>query len=83
MLAKLMPAVKAVPAELGEASSSNTPYVLKAGEINVLQTVDNIRKMSPVIAEMESNGELKIVGAMYDIATGKVDFYSADGGAVA
>jgi len=75
MLSKLMPAVEAVPSELGEASSANTPYVLKAGEINVHQTVDNIRKMSPVIADMESNGELKIVGAMYDIATGKVEFY--------
>ena len=76
MLAKLMPAVKSVPNELGESSSANTPFVLKAGELNVHQTVENIRNMSPVIADMESKGELKIVGAMYDIATGKVEFYA-------
>jgi len=76
MLAKLMPAVKAVPDSYGKASSSNTEYVLKAGEINVHQTVENIRNNSPLIAGMEENGELKIVGAMYDIATGKVEFYS-------
>ncbi len=76
MLAKLKPAVEAVPSELGEASSSNKPFVLKAGENNVHLSVENIRKNSSVIAEMEANGELKIVGAMYDISTGKVEFYS-------
>jgi carbonic anhydrase len=38
-------------------------------------TIDNIRSSSEVLAEMEEKGEIKIVGGMYDIHTGAVDFY--------
>jgi carbonic anhydrase len=37
--------------------------------------VDNIRAKSPVLKEMESKGEIMIVGAMYDVTTGKVTWY--------
>ena len=32
-------------------------------------TVANIRKHSPIIAELEQAGEVKIVGALYDMHT--------------
>jgi carbonic anhydrase len=35
----------------------------------------NIRKNSPVLTEMEENGEIKVVGAMYDVSNGEVVFY--------
>ena len=41
---------------------------------NVKQTIDRIRAMSPVIKGLEAEGKLKVVGAMYDITTGKVTF---------
>ena len=37
-------------------------------------TVADIRKDSPVLAQMESNGDIKIAGAMYNLETGVVDF---------
>ncbi len=37
-------------------------------------TIENTRNMSPVLKEMEDNGEIKIVGALYDIKNGKVTF---------
>ena len=42
---------------------------------NVELTIDNIRKQSPVLQEMEDAGEIDIVGAMYDIKDGSVTFY--------
>ena len=39
-------------------------------------TIDNIRNQSPVLAEMEANNEIKIIGGMYDISNGEVTFYS-------
>jgi len=42
---------------------------------NVELTIDNIIKESPVLAEMQNNDEIKIIGAMYDINTGAVTFY--------
>ena len=37
-------------------------------------TIAKIRIDSPVLAEMEKQGEIKIIGGMYDINTGKVKF---------
>ena len=42
---------------------------------NVLLTINNIRKQSPILNDMEKNKEIMIIGAMYDISTGEVDFY--------
>jgi carbonic anhydrase len=39
---------------------------------NVLMTIDNILKDSPVLAEMNDHGDIMVKGAMYDIQTGKV-----------
>jgi len=36
--------------------------------------MDNIRKLSPVLKEMEEDGEIIIAGAMYDISSGEVSF---------
>ena len=38
-------------------------------------TIDNIRKSSQVLKDMEDAGEIEIVGGMYDIKTGEVTFY--------
>jgi carbonic anhydrase len=37
-------------------------------------TVANIRKDSPVLADLESKGTDKIIGAMYNLETGAVEF---------
>jgi carbonic anhydrase len=34
-----------------------------------------IRERSPILREMLDNGEIKLVGGMYDLSTGRVQFY--------
>ncbi len=77
MLAKIKPAVEAVaePSDANLRNSSNLEFVDKVASKNVQIAIDNIMKDSPVLAEMAENGDIKIVGAMYDINTGAVDFY--------
>ncbi|MEP1487825.1 MAG: carbonic anhydrase family protein [Algibacter sp.] len=77
MLDKIKPAVNAVvsPEDESLRNSKNIEFVDNVSAKNVLLTIDRVRKESPVLAEMESKGEIKIVGAMYDIHTGAVDFY--------
>ncbi|MBU2948457.1 carbonic anhydrase family protein [Zobellia uliginosa] len=77
LINKIEPAVEAVkkPAEESLRNSKNLDFVDKVSAKNVEMTIDNIRTQSPVLAEMENNGEVMIVGAMYDIATGAVEFY--------
>lgn len=42
---------------------------------NVKQSIRIIRERSPILKEMEDNGEIEIVGAMYDVNSGIVEFY--------
>jgi len=77
MLAKIKPAVNAVlePQDSNLRNSSNSEFVDNVSSKNVELTIDNIIMNSPVLAEMYNLGEIKIIGAMYDINTGKVLFY--------
>ena len=43
-------------------------------EQNVRLTIDDIRRDSPLLKEMEDNGEIRIVGGLYDMDTGLVSF---------
>ncbi|WP_339836123.1 carbonic anhydrase family protein [uncultured Maribacter sp.] len=77
LINKIEPAVDAVtePTDESQRNSKNLEFVDKVSEKNVLLTIDNVRKNSPVLSEMEKNGEIKIIGAMYDISNGEVIFY--------
>ncbi|MUH35761.1 carbonic anhydrase [Zobellia amurskyensis] len=77
LINKIEPAVEAVkePTDESLRNSKNLDFVDKVSEKNVLLTIENIRKNSSVLAEMEDKGEIKIVGAMYDISNGEVTFY--------
>lgn len=73
MLTHIRPAVEAVEYE-GEKSSKNDEFVHMVCETNVKKTIDDIRAGSPILKEMEDKGEIKIVGAIYDMDSGKVSF---------
>jgi carbonic anhydrase len=77
MLAKIKPAVEAVnePSDQSLRNSKNIDFVNDVAKKNVELTIDNIRKQSPVLQDMEDAGEIEIVGAMYDINDGSVTFY--------
>ena len=77
LISKIKPAVAAVtePIDASLRNSSNIDFVNTVAEKNVHMTIDNIRTQSPVLKEMEDEGVIKIVGAMYDIKDGSVSFY--------
>jgi len=77
MLSKIKPAVEAVsePADASLRNSKNLEFVDNVADKNVRLTIENIRKQSPILKEMEDNNEIDIVGGMYDIQTGAVTFY--------
>ncbi|MFD0993800.1 carbonic anhydrase family protein [Tenacibaculum geojense] len=73
MLDNIVPAAKMASEEVdGVADSSNSAFVAKTVENNVKLTVERIREKSPILAEMEKNGEIQIVGGVYSLTTGKV-----------
>ncbi len=74
MLGNIMPAVYKSRHEIkGESNSSNKDFVAKTVENNVNLTIERIRQKSAILKEMEENGEIKIVGAVYNLHSGKVE----------
>lgn len=73
MLTKIRPAVDMVE-YAGDRSSKNPEFVHLAAESNVKNTIEEIRRSSPILKEMEESGEIKIVGALYDMDNGAVSF---------
>ncbi len=73
LLAKIRPAVDATDYE-GERSAKNYGFVDAVARKNVELAIAGLRRRSTVLAELESSGAIKIVGAMYDLETAVVEF---------
>lgn len=78
LINKIEPAVDAVTIPVDESirNSSNINFVNSVAAKNVEMTLIDIRKKSEILKEMEANGDLIIIGGMYDISNGKVTFYA-------
>jgi carbonic anhydrase len=73
LLARVKPAITATTFS-SEKSSKNAGYVDAVARTNVRLGVENIRRRSTILADLEKKGTIQIAGAMYDLATGVVDF---------
>ncbi|MDG2449943.1 MAG: carbonic anhydrase family protein [Saprospiraceae bacterium] len=78
MLEKISPAVEAVtsPSEVDQRTSANISFVNEVAVKNVSLNIQRILNESSVLADMVNNGEIEIIGGMYDINSGKVEFLS-------
>jgi carbonic anhydrase len=74
LLTKIRPAVEATQYS-GERSSKNYAFVDAVARKNVELAMADIRKRSAVLAELESAKTVKIVGSMYNLETGLVEFF--------
>ena len=74
LLNKIQPAIFYEKKTKENRNGSNADFVNNVTEINVHLTIDRVRRESPIIAEMEDLGQIKIVGGLYDVETGEVNF---------
>lgn len=74
LVKKITPSVDAVDYK-GDRSSKNSEFVDKVAETNVHHMIDEIQEKSGILSDMIRNGEIDIVGGMYDVETGVVNFY--------
>lgn len=75
LLNEIEPAVAATPLE-GERSSKNHHFVEAVAETNVRFAVAAMTEKSAVLKDLVESGAVKVIGALYDIETGKVTFLS-------
>lgn len=75
MLDNISPALNEVKTAEGvDRSSKNIDFVNEVAVQNVHLTIAKLKMDSPVLNEMIENDEIKVVGAMYDVTSGKVSF---------
>lgn len=73
LLSKIKPAITTTKFD-GERTSKNDAFLHAVCTENVKMIIENIRKKSPTLAEMEKNKEILIQGAVYAMDSGKVTF---------
>ena len=71
---KVNPAIDSMTIPKPDSENQLEPYVNKVAEINVYNSVKNILDWSSVLKELEDDGTIKIIGALYDVKTGIVNF---------
>lgn len=74
MLTNIKPAIDALSDYEGDQTSANPEFVHLVTEKNVQLSIQDIRVRSPILKQMEEQGQIKISGALYDMKTGKIDF---------
>ena len=75
LLSKIQPAVYQENVTKKDRTSANYTFVENVAEINVKRSVKNIIERSFILEQMVENGQIGVIGAMYNIETGVVDFY--------
>lgn len=77
LLAKIQPAVEMEEETVDNRTSGNAEFVERVALHNVQLVQQQIVERSDVLAAMLESGELALVGGMYDVETGAVDFHDA------
>ncbi len=75
LLQKISPAVNLEKTTQENRTSKNTAFVDNVASLNVKVAIDQIGKESSILTEMVNNGEIAIIGGIYSVGTGAVDFF--------
>lgn len=80
LLHHIKPAVEQETTYKENRTGKNLEFVNEVAKLNVHHTVKEIIAGSEIIADLLKKGTIDIVPAMYDIATGEVNFYDSVNG---
>ncbi len=71
LLNKIKPVVEVVSPDFPEV---NDEMIEEVSYLNVKRSIEQITKGSPILAKMEEEGEIEIVGSIYNVSNGLVKF---------
>jgi len=74
LLKKIHPAIKMEKTVRQNRHSENQEFVNKVAAMNVKLVIEQIRKKSRIISKMKKNGQIAIIGGLYNVTTGEVEF---------
>lgn len=71
---EIKPAVDSVKGITEDRTSKNKDFVKEVTKKNVQLTMKKVLVDSEILAELVKEGKLSVIGGIYDVSTGKVDF---------
>jgi carbonic anhydrase len=74
LLSKIQPAVYQEKTTTENRTSSNKEFVENVAAINVRRSAEQIIERSYILEQMLEKGEIGVVGAMYNVKNGEVEF---------
>jgi carbonic anhydrase len=74
LLSKVEPAIKMEKDTNDKTNNNNNDFVENVIINNMMLTIEQIRNESKILREMETSGQIHIIGAIYDVSTGEVTF---------
>jgi carbonic anhydrase len=75
LLEKVKPAILNEKTETVNRTGENFSFVNKVAKENIQVTIQRIRTESEIVAQLEQDGKVKIVGGYHDLSTGIVSFF--------
>jgi carbonic anhydrase len=78
LLEKIKPAINAETTITVNRNASNSNFVECVARLNVILTMNRVMEESPLLKEMIDNNEIGIVGGMYNVDSGEIEFYEKD-----
>jgi carbonic anhydrase len=77
LLNKIKPAIDFERETAVQRNGDNPEFVFNVTKLNVLHTIKRIRNESNIIREQLDVGKIILAGGIYDVDTGKVDFFNS------
>jgi len=78
LLNKIKPAIEQEKATTENRTGTNEAFVKNVAALNVFLTIDRIKAESPIIAALEQQSAIKIIGGLYDVDNGSVSFFAGE-----
>jgi len=75
LLDKIKPVIESETETQNQRNGSNPSFVFNVTKLNVRWAIDKICGGSLIISELLRSGEIRLVGGLYDVDTGKVTFF--------
>ena len=75
LLRKIRPAIEREVTIIKERNGNNANFVNNVCINNVNQSIKQIREQSDILKDMENSGDILIIGGLYRVETGVVDFF--------
>ncbi len=78
LLRKVDPAINRETITVQNRTSKNDDFVYNVTQLNVMETMKFIKNSSEIIKKLVEEGQIKIVGGMYDLDSRRVDFIDSN-----